>query len=369
MVNFDKNEIKEQLTQDQIYDLLYEWGGEPEYTNFGLTSITICHNPPGVSNSRKLYWYANSGLFRCYTGCEEPTFDIYDLTRKVMSIQFHQEMDLNDAIRFIAHHFGFMGIIEDDSFENTSLDSIYLNKKEQKEDKEKLFKPAQLKYYDPEILLHMNYTLRLKPWLDEGITQEVLHHALIGYYLGGDQITIPHFDKEGRLIGLRGRSMCQSECDLYGKYRPLIVNKQMYNHPLGLNLYNLNNSKDNIKKMQTAIVVESEKSCLLFQSYFGIENDITVACCGSNLSFYQVELLIGSGANEIAIAFDRQFQEIGDKEFIHLKNNLMKLWQKYHNDVKISFLFDKNMITSYKASPLDEGKEKFLKLYKERIFL
>jgi DNA primase len=60
----------------------------------------------------------------------------------------------------------------------------------------------------------------------------------------------------------------------------------MYNHPLGLNLYNLNNSKDNIKKMQTAIVVESEKSCLLFQSYFGIENDITVACCGSNLSFY-----------------------------------------------------------------------------------
>jgi uncharacterized membrane protein len=107
-----------------------------------LTSITICHNPPGVSNSRKLYWYANSGLFRCYTGCEEPTFDIYDLTRKVMSIQFHQEMDLNDAIRFIAHHFGFMGVIEDDSFENTSLDSIYLNKKEQKEDKEKLFKPA-----------------------------------------------------------------------------------------------------------------------------------------------------------------------------------------------------------------------------------
>ena len=54
--------------------------------------------------------------------------------------------------------------------------------------------------------------------------------------------------------------MCQSECDLYGKYRPLIVNKQMYNHPLGLNLYNLNNSKDNIKKMQTAIVFEGEKS-------------------------------------------------------------------------------------------------------------
>lgn len=124
-----------------------------------------------------------------------------------------------------------------------------------------------------------------------------------------------------------------------------------------------------IQSILLEIIDNMEKSVLLFQSYFGIENDITVACCGSNLSFYQVELLIESGANEIAIAFDRQFQEIGDKEFIHLKNNLMKLWQKYHNDVKIGFLFDKNMITSYKASPLDEGKEKFLKLYKERIFL
>ena len=60
----------------------------------------------------------------------------------------------------------------------------------------------------------------------------------------------------------------------------------MYNHPLGLNLYNLNNSKNNIKQIHTAIVFESEKSSLLFQSYFGLENDITVACCGSNLSFY-----------------------------------------------------------------------------------
>ena len=82
MLNYDKTEIKEQLTKDNIYQLLYEWGGEPEYTNFGILSATICHNPKGVG-SRKLYWYANSNLFRCYTGCDEPTFD---LTRKVFSI-------------------------------------------------------------------------------------------------------------------------------------------------------------------------------------------------------------------------------------------------------------------------------------------
>ena len=55
-----------------------------------------------------------------------------------------------------------------------------------------------------------------------------------------------------------------------------------------MNLYNLNNSKDNIKLIGKAIVFESEKSCLLYQTYFGIENDISVACCGSNLSIHQV---------------------------------------------------------------------------------
>ena len=58
----------------------------------------------------------------------------------------------------------------------------------------------------------------------------------------------------------------------------------MYNHPLGFSLYNLNNSKNNIKKIQKAIIWESEKSSLLYESYFGIENDITCACCGSSIA-------------------------------------------------------------------------------------
>lgn len=48
-----------------------------------------------------------------------------------------------------------------------------------------------------------------------------------------------------------------------------------------------------------------EKSCLKYQTYFGFENDISVACCGSNLSSYQVSLLLDAGAQEIIIAFDR----------------------------------------------------------------
>ena len=112
-----------------------------------------------------------------------------------------------------------------------------------------------------------------------------------------------------------------------------------------------------------------EKSCLLYKSYFGIDNDISVACCGSNLSAYQVQLLVEAGAEEIIIAFDRQFQEIGDNEFKKLKANLLKLHERYKNFVKISFIFDSKMLTDYKDSPIDCGPEIFLQLFKNRIIL
>ena len=76
-----------------------------------------------------------------------------------------------------------------------------------------------------------------------------------------------------------------------------------------------------------------------------------------------------AGAEEIIIAFDRQFQEIGDNEFLHLKKNLLKLREKYKNFVNVSFIFDKNMITGYKDSPIDCGPQTFLQLFKERIVL
>jgi hypothetical protein len=136
-----------------------------------------------------------------------------------------------------------------------------------------------------------------------------------------------------------------------------------------MNLYNFNNSKENIKLMKTAIIFEGEKSTLLYKSYFGLENDISVACCGSSISTYQTQMLLDCGVNEIVIAFDRQFQDIGDKEFKHLKQNLIRFRDKYKNFVTVSFIFDKNMITDYKSSPIDHGPETFLQLFKERIVL
>lgn len=364
MINFDKDEIKKQISIDQIFELLQEWGGDPEYTDFGILSATICHNPVG-EGSHKLYFYDNNNLFYCYTNCGG--FDIFELTMKVMSIQKNKFYDLNEAIRYIAYKFGILDEMEEDT---TSLEDwkVFNRYNKAKETEIKKYE-VDLKEYDDTILSRFNYNVNITPWLNEGIKQEVLDRFKIGFYPGRDQITIPHYNKEGKFIGLRGRTLDLEDAEKYGKYRPIKVLDTLYSHPLGMNLYNLNNSKDNIKKMGKAIVFEGEKSTMLYQSYFGKDADISVACCGSNLSAYQIKMLIDSGAKEIVVAFDRQFKEIGDNEFKHLTENLMKIHNRYKNYVKISFIFDKHMITGYKASPIDEGPEKFITLFKERINL
>ena len=366
MLVFDKTEIRDNLTSENVFELLQEWGGDPEWSSFGILSATICHNKPG-DGSRKLYYYDNTGLFRCYTGCDS-YFDIFEMVVKIAEIQWAQTFDLNDAVRWIATKFGMSGRQEDVEDEKLE-DWKYLANYERIQEIEVKNKSIILKEYDDVILSRFNYTLKIGPWLQEGISQEALDQAQIGFYPGGDQITIPHFDQNNRFIGLRGRTLCKEEGELYGKYRPMKINKVLYNHPLGMNLYNLNNSKKNIPILKKAIIFEGEKSCLLYQSYFGIENDISVACCGSSISAYQIDLLRDAGAEEIIIAFDRQFAEIGDDEFKRLTKNLTKLHAKYKNEVLISFMFDKNMLTGYKDSPIDCGKDIFLQLFKERIIL
>ena len=367
MLVFDKLKIREALTDENIYDLLQEWGGDPSRDTFGYVSATICHNPPG-EGSRKLYYYENTGLFRCYTGCDS-YFDIFELTAKVAKIQWDKEFDLNDAVRWIAQKFGFSGDHENRPEDEDLDDWKYLANYERIQDITVKDNSIILKEYDKSILERFNYEVKIGPWLREGITQAAIEQAQIGYYPGGDQITIPHFDKDGRFIGLRGRTLCADEGERFGKYRPMKINKELYNHPLGMNLYGLNWSKNNINVIKKAIIFESEKSVLMYGSYFGIDNNISVACCGSSVSAYQIQMLMDAGAEEIIIAFDRQFQDIGDNEFKHLKSNLLKLRNKYKNYVNISFIFDKNKITGYKSSPIDEGPEKFLQLFKERIVL
>ncbi len=369
LYQYDKDEIKNSLSIDDVMQILEEFHAEPELKGEVIISRTICHNHTHDENaSKKLYYYDNTHLFRCFTGCDEPLFDIFELVRRVKNREENLEWELPQAIDYIAKMFGFQ---PNDNSETLQLDNLedwkILERYNRIKDINIQTQEIELKEYDGIYLSHLPQPI-IQPWLEEGMTQGELDRHNIRYDPKNAGIVIPHYDINNRLVGIRERTMVE-ENEKYGKYRPAYIHGQLYNHPLSYNLYNLNNSKENIKKYKKAFVFEAEKSCILYGSYFGAENDISVAICGSSFIQYQAWLLIQLGVEEIIIGLDKQFQEIGDKEFKKLVRNLKGIHKKYGHYTKITYLFDKGDLLGYKMSPIDNGKDIFQQLYKERVSL
>lgn len=369
MPYYDKDKLKAALTLEDYFNLLTLFGGEPQYMPFGIVSSTICHNPPGVG-SRKLYYYKNSNLFHCFTGCEDPSFDIYILVQKVMSIQKGRNLSWGEALQWVAGWKGYAPDVADQALGGFTEDWLVFQNYERINDITLNVPRKTLKAYPTDILYRFNYDVKIRPWLNDGINEEAMAFADIGYFAGQECITIPHWDVDDRFIGLRGRFLIREDAEQYGKYRPLKINGIWYTHPLGFNLYGLNWAKANIPKFKKVIVFEGEKSVLQYMSYFGTDNEIAVACCGSSISEHQFQLLMEQHPAEIVVAFDKDFEKIGDDVFAKQVKNCKRLNEKYGSYVRLSFLFDKtNSILPLKASPTDAGKDAFLKLFKERIIL
>lgn len=169
MINFDKEEVKSNITVENIFEILNDFGADPQYTSFGIIAATICHNSPG-EGSKKLYYYTNSSLFQCYTSCGY--FDIFELIIKVQSIQFGIDFDLNDAIRWIANRLGINGEYVDDE-EDSLNDWKFINQYERVEKKEQQTIPV-LKEYNDNVINNFNYNVSIGPWLNEGISKEAM---------------------------------------------------------------------------------------------------------------------------------------------------------------------------------------------------
>lgn len=372
-------EIKNNLTIDQIYDFLADAGGEPQMHGDIIISRTICHNPSGLG-SFKLYYYDNTKLFKCFTQCSD-TFDIFDLALKIKklageqitywskdAIQTSRPWDLPDAVHYVATYYGIEPPNENFSEKRIELqDWQILSKLEAKKLQKNRNQIVSLKVFEDDFLKNMPRP-KIIPWEKEGITPEIMKVHNICYDPKNQGIVIPHYDINNNLIGVRERTLIK-ENERYGKYIPATINGKMYNHPLSFNLYNINISKNNIRNIKKAIVYEGEKSCLKHGSYFGIENDISVAACGSNLINYQVELLLSLGVQEIVIGFDRQYEEIGDKLWEKWTQKLYHIHDKYGSIVQISYLFDKEHLLGFKDSPIDRGPDIFIELFKNRIII
>lgn len=219
--------------------------------------------------------------------------------------------------------------------------------------------------YD-EIILESFLPYPHQLWLDEGITRETLEKYEIGYHVHQNKITIPQRSIDGKLLGVRGRALNQEDIDAKKKYMPITIERNTYSTSTYYSLYGLNFNQDAIKRIKKVILFEDEKSVLKCEDYFG-EDNFSVATYGSNLSDYQVKLLLSLGVEEVFIARDRDYKKYEKTEEIYeYQERLLEQAMKFVPYTRTYILFDELDRLDYRDSPADKGKQVLLELMKEK---
>lgn len=211
--------------------------------------------------------------------------------------------------------------------------------------------------YDESVLDKYNSGYKwFKRFADDGILPSSQVKFKIGFDEESNRITIPWRDFEGKLIGIMARLNLDEKTNF--KYIPLIP------FPKHKFLYGLYQNKEYIKESREVYVFESEKSVMLGDS-LGYKS--FVALGGNSISKTQVEQLLKLNVNKIIIALDEGLDtEIIKKDIKTIKDCL------FMRDCKIGFILDKNnkyLPKGSKASPIDLGKEVFLKLCDECLII
>ncbi len=234
MYKYNKDEIKENLTIEQVLDFVAELGGEPIMHNNFFTAKTICHG----GEAHKLYYYENTHLFRCYTECDS-TFDIFELVVKIKTnngeqktvtqqtkegrVIVNRDWNLYDAVQYVAFYFGISAEMGDFSDIQEQLKDWNVLAEYEKNSQIQLNQQIiELEVFDNTILKHFPRP-HILPWEQEGISYETLLNRGISYDPIHEGIIIPHYDIDNNLIGIRERTLIKEE-EKYGKYRPAIIN-------------------------------------------------------------------------------------------------------------------------------------------------
>lgn len=347
----DLKKVQSELSSEKIIKLVYSLGVKRHTEkNDCIIFPTCCHNHDADDCSDKLYYYKKNHRFVCYTDCGD-SFNIFELFKRryeLLGIEYNFYKDI------------VLKIADGQSFKDTFNDfgQKYISHFDRYEDR---FENVKIEEINPNLL--NIYVFNPTPeWLSDGISEQSMRDYNILYSIPHNKIIIPHYNANGGLVGIRGRALNDEDL-VFGKYMPVTIEGKIYAHPLGYNLYGLNRVKENIRRTGMAIVAESEKSALQFQTMFGQESNFCVASCGSSLHPYQVELLKECGAKKILVAYDKEGDDWKgvDKYFLKLE----KMCKQYKSYAEMGFIFDTKNLLNLKDSPTDRGKETFLKLYKE----
>lgn len=371
----DKDAILNSLSKEDITKVVMSLGSaEPKSDNSGnLIFQTVCHNRPDPSNSYKLYYYHEpkdedhkGKMFHCYSGCNE-NFGIIELVIRAKRNQ-GSTFTWYKALKYVAQVTGKLITASAEDIEQKSEridDFTWINRLKNAKKKQKA---APTLAEINENVLDIFCYLPWKPWTEEFITAEAMSRFEISYYGLQHSLVIPHRDIDGRLIGIRQRLLDEQDVEAIGKYVPLQISGQFLRHSLGNNLYGMHVVKEKIKRCKKIMLVEAEKGAMQSFSYFG-EDSFTVATCGSNITRNQIKLILGSGAEEVMIAYDRMYHDASSYEAELYLRKLIKLAAPLVPFVKVYLILDNKDRIPYKQSPTDCGKEILIELMKEKMLV
>ena len=348
----DYAEIISNLNTDSIIHLMTELGADryDDREDFVIFP-TICHNLESSEASMKLYFYKKNKMFVCYTECG--SMSIFKFLRtyyEERQIEYDWYQDIYEVVCNCSSFKQKEGFIK----------PVY---KSLKERYSVARKEVQLPEYSPNVL---DCFIKHYPpeWLNDGITKEAIDKFNISYSISQNKIIIPHYDIDGRLVGIRGRALNEWEVENVGKYAPIRIENTWYKHPLSMNLYGLNVNRKNIRAHGLCFLFESEKAVMQMES-FHLPN-CSVAVCGSNFNKYQLNILMKTCApHEIILCFDKEELPGEDKYF----NKLWNICQKYKNYCNFSFVYDREGLLDLKDSLTDKGEETFIKLIGKRVIV
>jgi DNA primase len=346
-------ELRMKLKEEDIKYTLGKLGVFPELeTDKALIYPTVCHNAEG--GSPKLYYYKNEKIFKCYTGCNHQ-FDIFDLLQKIHRLRGHENFTVKDAIEFT-------GVEQEVQYSKEVYDDLeYLKKLSAKSSLENLGLASE-EHLDEKILNRYKYNkIGVASWLNEGISENAMKKFKIGYDGIKNAITIPNYDHEGHLVGIRGRFL---NPDSPAKYMPMIYENKILSHRTGKIFYGFWENKENIKRVKVAVIFEGEKSVLKMEDFYP-DNNIGLATTGKKISLEHLNSLIELGIKEVVLAYDKDYkttQEMKDKLIEY--DSIVNLLKPYFN---VSIIMDYDGKLGPKDSPADKGKEVFDYLLKNRV--
>ena len=356
LIEATSKDIVNSLTLNDVKNFLESLGIDQIVVNEErqyLICPTVCHNPLHEAESMKLYWYQDNKIFRCYTECNE-AMSIFTFYQKFMALNYYPVTfaEAEEYVKKILKHLIINTNTEKENFDyskyqfNTNI--------------------PQLDEYPKEILSYFTHYYH-PAWLHDGILPQVMDKFHIGFSLSQNKIIIPHFDINGRLVGIRARAFNKKELEAGMKYCPIQIGNTLYSHQLQFNLYGIFEHKKAIAKRRCAIIAEAEKSVLLDDGYYG-ELSNCVACCGSTFNKYHISLLTNYlGANEIIVALDKEYTDWRTDKAKKYRKRIEDMCKRYSNQANFSYIWDYDNVLEEKDSPFDKGKDVFEYLYKTRV--